>query len=325
MSLMRALYFDGQRVGLREMAAPRPGPGEALVRVRAAGICATDQEIVKGYMGFVGVPGHEFAGEVVEAAAPELVGRRVVGEINLPCGHCPFCERGLGRHCPDRAVLGIAHKDGAFAEFLTLPVDNLHAVPAGMDDETAVFVEPVAACYEVLEQADLAGARVAVLGDGKLGILAARVLAAEGVKELTLAGRHPEKLARVKADHVRALMVSELLTECADPFRRFDVVLEATGRAAGFADALACVRPRGTIIQKTTVATEVSVDLSRVVVEEVTVIGSRCGPFAPAIRALAAGRVRVKDLVSGRYPLARGEEAFAAATAPGAMKVILNI
>ncbi|HUT55472.1 MAG TPA: alcohol dehydrogenase catalytic domain-containing protein [bacterium] len=322
---MRALYFDGARIGLKEVDAPRPGPGEALVRVRAAGICGTDLEIVKGYMGFVGVPGHEFAGVIVEAPDRSWIGRRVTGEINLACGHCRFCGQGLPRHCPNRAVLGIVNKDGAFAQYLTLPVANLHAVPDDLDDETAVFVEPVAACYEILEQAGLAGKRVAVLGDGKQGILAARVLAAEGVKEIALAGRHPEKLARAKADGITTFMISDLLAAAADPFSKFDAVVEATGRTDGFAAALACVRPRGVIIQKSTVAGPVPVDLSRVVVDEVTVIGSRCGPFPPAIRALAAGKVKVKDLISGRYPLARGEQAFAAASEPGAMKVVVSM
>lgn len=322
--LMLAVWCEGGKLSLREIQKPAPGPGEALVRVELAGICRTDIEIFRGYMAFQGVPGHEFVGEVEECGQKEWVGQRVVGEINLPCGSCSFCQSGLGRHCPNRTVLGIQGKNGAFANHLTLPVANLHRVPEGLSPEAAVFTEPVAACFEILEQVEAAGKKVAVLGNGKLGILAARVLAGAGPAGLVLAGKHPEKLSLVRRDGIDSMLLVEFLSRSRPPENRWDLVVEATGRAEGMKAALDSVKPRGVIVAKTTVAGNVPMDMSRVVVDEVTIIGSRCGPFEPALEALASGRVRVDDLVGGRYPLSGALEAFARAASPGALKVLLE-
>jgi alcohol dehydrogenase len=322
---MQALYFDGKKISLEEMPKLSPAPGEALIRILLAGVCRTDIEIARGYMAFEGVPGHEFAGVVEECDEHEWPGKRVVGEINVHCGECAYCKEGLTRHCPRRAVLGILNKDGAFAEHLTLPVSNLHQVPDDMDDETAVFVEPAAACYEIVEQVEVKGKRVAVLGDGRLGILAARVLKAEGAAEVVLSGKHPDKLSLVRPDGISALPVEELASMVSDPFKKFPLVVEATGRPEGLKSALDAVSPRGVIVQKTTVAGPAEFDVSRLVVDEVTMIGSRCGPFQPAVAALSTGRVRVKDLISAVYPLEQGEEAIRAAAGPGALKVLIRV
>jgi threonine dehydrogenase-like Zn-dependent dehydrogenase len=321
---MKALAFDRAGLAWREVPTPQPGPGEALIKVELAGICRTDLEITAGYMSFAGVLGHEFVGRVVQAGDDRWTGKRVVGEINLNCGRCDYCRSGLGRHCPTRTVLGIAGKDGAFAEYLTLPLTNLHEVPAAMSSRTAVFTEPVAACYEILTQVELAGKKVAVMGDGKLGILAARVLAGEGTPVI-LVGRHPEKLALARGPMIQTILWPDFAARVSRPEEKFDVVVEATGRPEGFAAALAAARSRGTIVQKTTVAAPVPVDLGRLVVDELTVIGSRCGPFPPALAALQAGRVRVEDLIAGEYPFARGVQALQAAARPGALKILINL
>jgi threonine dehydrogenase-like Zn-dependent dehydrogenase len=322
---VRALRFDGERLSLADVPSPTPSPGEALVRVRAAGICHTDLELTRGYMGFQGTLGHEFVGEVVAVApapgesSPVAVGQRVVGEINAACGHCAACGAGLGRHCPTRTVLGILGRDGALAERLTLPLANLHAVPDAVTDEQAVFVEPLAAALEILEQVALRPTdRVLVLGDGKLGQLVGRVLAAAG-GDVTVVGHHADKLALLAAAGVR--------TATEPPAERADVVVDCTGRAAGFAEAMRLVRPRGTLVLKSTVATqpgEPPLNLAPLVIDEVTVVGSRCGPFAPAVRALAAGRVDVAPLVSAAYPLSEGVAAFARAAEPGTLKVLVR-
>ena len=323
---MKAIYFDGKKLSLRELPDPRPAPGEALIRVRIAGVCNTDIELAKGYMGFEGVLGHEFVGTVTECDDPAWVGKRVVGEINLPCRACAFCKSDMTRHCPFRTVLGIFKKDGVFAEYLTLPVANLHEVPAGVPDEIAVFVEPVAACYSIIERLQsVEGTRLAVLGDGKLGLLAARVLAAAGA-DVTLAGRHTDKLHLAESDKIKTVMVDKLLREAeSDVYAGFAVVVEATGRSDGFDSAVKLVRPRGIIVQKTTIAEPVTVDLAKVVVNEVMVIGSRCGPFPPALEALRSGAVKVDDLVTARFPLARGLDAIARAGRPGALKVLIDV
>jgi len=315
---VNAVVWDGT-LGYREdCPSPRAAAGEALVRVRLAGICNTDLEITRGYMAFRGVPGHEFVGNVVECGQPDLVGRRVVGEINCPCGDCAYCRRGLGHHCPERTVLGIAGRDGAFAEYLTLPVANLWPVPEGLPDEQAVFVEPLAACYEILEQVHVRpGQAVVVLGDGKLGLLAAQVLAQAGGDVLAV-GHHEEKLAILARRGIRTRLAAAL------PARMADVVVECTGAAEGLALAAQVVRPRGTIVLKSTVAVPGVVPLAPLVVDEITVVGSRCGPFGPALGALAAGKVDVVSLIAAEYPLAAAAEAFAHAARRGTLKVLLR-
>jgi threonine dehydrogenase-like Zn-dependent dehydrogenase len=312
---VRALRWDGTRLTLaRDLPDLRPAGGEALVRVHLAGICRTDLEITRGYLDFRGTPGHEWVGHVLEAEDRGLIGARVVGEINFACGRCPSCARGLGRHCPTRRVQGIVGADGAFADLLLVPAENLHRVPANVPDEAAVFTEPLAAAYEILEQlGPVAGWNAVVLGAGKLGLLVARVLAAAGAQVLVVA-RHPPQLDRAR----------RLGLATGTPTPGADVVVDATGAPDGLAQALALVRPRGTVVLKTTVAAEHRLDLAGLVIHEITLVGSRCGPFAPALAALAEGRVAVTPLVDAVYPLADATDAFARAATPGTFKVLVS-
>jgi threonine dehydrogenase-like Zn-dependent dehydrogenase len=312
---MRALRWDGTRLTLaRDAPDPKPGCGEALVRVHLAGICRTDLEITRGYLGFRGTPGHEWIGHVLAADDSTLVGTRVVGEINLACGACASCAAGLGRHCRSRRVLGIAGADGAFADLIAVPAANLHPVPAHVPDRDAVFTEPLAAAFEILDQLpDVAGARSVVLGDGKLGLLVAQVLAGAGA-DVVLTGHHPPKLARAGVLGIRT----------GTPAAGADLVVDASGAPDGLARALALVRPRGTIVLKTTVAAEHRLDLAPAVINAVTVVGSRCGRFPPALAALAAGRVRVAPLVDAVYPLDDADAAFARAAVPGTLKILVD-
>ena len=299
-----------------DVARPAPPEGEALVRVTLAGVCATDLELVKGYYPFTGVPGHEFVGVVERAdSAPARVGRRVVGEINASCGTCPTCVAGRRSHCPARTVLGIKGRDGAMAQWLALPVGNLHDVPDAVADEVAVFTEPLAAALEVQEQVPVGpGTRVVVVGDGRLAQLVARSLALTGCG-LVVIGRHPGKLMRLAE---RGIPVAPRAEAGAA-----DVVVECTGNPEGLAVARAAVRPRGTIVLKSTYHGEARVNLSAVVVDEVMLVGSRCGPFAPALALLASGGVEVADLVEARFALDDVEAAFARAAAPGVLKVVV--
>jgi alcohol dehydrogenase len=283
-----------------------------------AGICNTDLELLRGYYSFQGTPGHEFVADVVECDSEALAGRRVVGEINAACGQCEWCQRGLGRHCPQRTVLGIAGLPGAFSEYFTLPEANLHLVPDGVADEEAVFTEPVAAACEILEQASLpAGARVAVLGDGKLGLLIAQVLQLNGL-EVKLYGRHPAKLAIAAGLGIETEVVSSL------PQARYDWVVEATGSRGGLEQAVRMARPRSTVFMKSTVHGAVKLDTAPIVVNEITLIGSRCGPFPPALKLIASGRLRLREMITGEYPLAEAERAFRAAARRGALKILLR-
>lgn len=314
---MRALELDagGVRVALRP--DPRPAAGEALVRVALAGVCDTDLQLVKGYLGFRGVLGHEFVGAVEEGPA-EWRGRRVVGEINFACGRCESCARGLGRHCPTRRVMGIQGADGAFAERVAVPLANLHAVPDPVSDEHAVFAEPLAAAFEILEQVRVEpGVRALVLGDGKLGLLVAQVLRRAGARVLAV-GHHEAKLAALARRGIETRLERDWTPEPTP------LVVEATGSARGFAAALAATRPRGTLVLKSTVAEHAPLDLAPLVIHEIQLVGSRCGPFAPALAALAAGDVDVAPLVSERLPLARGVEALERAARPGALKVLIE-
>lgn len=315
---MRALVFDPSPRLEPNYRDPALRDGEVLIRVRLAGICRTDVEIARGYMNFRGVAGHEFVGEVVEPDHHPLIGRRVVGEINAACGRCKVCRRGLPRHCSRRTVLGIAGRDGAFADFLTLPARNLHLVDDAISDSQAVFVEPLAAAFEILEQTNIsANDRVLVIGDGKLGLLCVLVLQRVGC-ELFLSGRHPERMARIQPCHVTWLHAGER------PDEPFDLVVEASGRADGLARALELVRPRGTVVLKTTIADAHTVNLAPVVIDEIALLGSRCGPFRPALRALGAGDVRTEPLIEATYPLDNALAALEHAGRPGALKILLQ-
>jgi threonine dehydrogenase-like Zn-dependent dehydrogenase len=314
---MRALTLDGRTLRVADVPEPAPEPGTALVRVSLAGVCRTDLELVKGYMGFRGVLGHEFVG-TVERGPDAWRGRRVVGEINFACGHCERCARGLGRHCAARRVMGIQGADGAFAERVAVPVANLHAVPDALPDERAVFSEPLAAAFEILEQVPVEpGVRALVLGDGKLGLLVAQVLDAAGAR-VRAVGRHPAKLALLARRGIETLLERDWTPEPTP------LVVEATGRARGFAAALAATEPRGTLVLKSTIAEHPDVDLAPLVIHEIQLIGSRCGPFAPALDALARGAIDVDPLVEERVPLARADEALRRAARPGALKVLIE-
>jgi threonine dehydrogenase-like Zn-dependent dehydrogenase len=315
---MKALYWDGQNLALKNSyPAPKIGRDQALVRIRLAGICSTDLQIFKGYMGFRGVPGHEFVGEVMEGA-PTLAGKRVVGEINFSCGRCEFCRRGLGRHCPKRQVMGILGADGCFAELVAVPARNLHAVADNVADEEAVFTEPLAAAFEILEQVEIDFTReVIVFGDGKLGLLCAQVLALTGAR-VTLVGRHPDKLRLAKPAGVRTVLLSDWKPQ------RTDIVIDATGSTSGLEIALSAVRPRGTLVLKSTCADEHRLSLAPVVIHEITVVGSRCGLFPPALDALAQKKILVAPMIEKIYSLSEGIEAVAHARKPGARKVLLR-
>ncbi|MHC4250977.1 MAG: alcohol dehydrogenase catalytic domain-containing protein [Planctomycetota bacterium] len=322
---MRGLHFDGSRARLLpDIPEPVPPEGEALVRVRLAGVCNTDLEILKGYLPFRGVLGHEFVGTVESApGCDDFVGERVVGEINASCGDCDACREGEGRHCASRTVLGIVGRGGCMAELCRLPVRNLHRVPPSVPDEAAVFTEPLAAAFRIPEQVAFAGGeRVLVMGAGKLGLLIAMALR-NVAGEVTVAGRHEAKLAVAAAAGARTVMADEL--DAAGPDGAgFDVVVEASGSSSGLASALARVRPLGTVVLKSTVAGDTTAPLSAAVVNEVTIVGSRCGPFAPALRALESGEVDPAPLITARYPLADAEAALARAAEPDALKVLVE-
>ena len=305
---MRALVLDKDgSLSLRDRPKPMPG-SDCLIRVTAAGICGTDLELLRGYADFSGVPGHEFVGLVEEAPAgdPTWIGRRVVGEITVGCGSCPGCRAAGRGHCDNRTVLGIRERDGAFAEYLTLPAVNLHAVPDSIDDLTAVFVEPTAAACRVVEQVRVEpGVRAAVVGAGRLGLLVAQVLRGRGADVIVVVRSDARRALAAKfgLDAVNVESIGSLA-------RRFDLVVDATGAPEGFAQASSLVRPRGTLVVKSSIHGDTPIALSALVVDEITVVGSRCGPFEAALAALESGAVRVQPLVGGVYSLERFREAF---------------
>lgn len=316
---MKALRFD-QKLEFVHESLPAPRKHEARVRVLMAGICNTDIEITKGYMGFKGILGHEFVGRVESLceASPALAGKRVVGEINSGCGVCPLCLQGLSRHCPRRDVMGISGRQGCFAEYVCLPAANLHPVPDSVTDEAAVFCEPLAAAFEILEQIRLGtDDRVLVLGDGKLGQLIVRALQAAG-PAIIMAGIHPLKLELAAAQGFETVLVDDL------PAQDFDVVVEATGSADGFQTALRFVKPRGRVVLKSTLASSGELDLTPVVIDEISVIGSRCGPSPPALAALEAG-LEVMSLITAVYPFDQALQAFETAQHPESLKVLLDM
>jgi threonine dehydrogenase-like Zn-dependent dehydrogenase len=315
---MRALVFDG---GLKVTQVPDPHPveGEALVRVLAAGICNTDLEILKGYMGFKGILGHEFVGMVEHAQNAALVGKRVVGEINCICHTCQYCQLEMPHHCLNRTVLGIQGRNGAFAEYLTLPEENLHLAPNSVRDDVAVFTEPTAAAFRITEQVSIReDDRIIVLGDGKLGQLIAQVLWLSS-KNLTCVGRHDWKLALLAKLGIRTVHFD-------DPIERgADIVVDATGSYEGFSRAMELVRPEGTIVLKTTVAHPTALDLSGPVINEIRVVGSRCGPFRPALEALSLGNVEVRPMISEAFDLRDAEAALRRAADRDVLKVLLHM
>ncbi len=317
---MRALVFDQSLAFNARRADPDARDGDTLLRVRQAGICATDLEIVKGYMGFRGVLGHEFVADVVSSPEKVLVGQRVCGEINIVCGRCDLCLSGLSNHCRNRSVLGIVGHDGAFAEFVRLPAGNLHVIPAGVDDDAAVFVEPLAAAFQVLKQVKVDASKwVTVLGDGRLGLLVAQVLRDAGCP-VRVIGKHPDKLALCEKWSIRSRPLADIV-----PRHDQDIVVDCTGSAAGLETALQMVRPRGTIVLKSTVAAGKALNLAPAVIDEVQILGSRCGPFREAIRALSEKRIDVTSLIHRRMKLEQGVEAMELAGRPGVLKVILGV
>lgn len=318
---MRALVFDG---GLRiesNYPAPRLVPGEAIIQTHLAGICNTDLEIIRGYMGFQGILGHEFVGTVTECEQADWIGKRVVGEINAACFSCPTCLRGDQSHCPERTTLGISKRDGAMAEYCSLPIPCLHEVPASIPNSVAVFVEPVAAALEILEQTHIRPTdRIALIGDGKLGIISAQVLCLPGA-QVTLYGRHPERWSWLQKMGIQTINSGEEYYQFA--LASYDLVVDCTGHPAGLALAHKLVRPRGRLVVKSTFAANSRLDLTRIVVDEVQLIGSRCGPFDAALRILERELVEVEPLIAARFPLSEGLEAMT--FAEHRLKVLLEI
>lgn len=315
---MQGLFFK-KSLSLRKNLPLPSAPDEARIRVSLAGICSTDLEIAKGYMGFHGTLGHEFVGVVEAAPDRAWIGKRVVGEINAACGGCCFCVRGMRNHCSQRTVLGILGRNGSFAESLSLPIRNLHLVPENLTDEEAVFTEPLAAAFRITEQLAIRPEdRVTLLGDGKLGLLIAQVL--KDRCRLVVVGRHTERKGLLEQRDIQSLSPDQTV-----PLHHLsDIVIDATGSPKGFDLAQQLIRPQGTIVLKTTCAGRPKVDLAKVVIDEVTVVGSRCGPFEPALEALAQKKVDVRWLITEVFPLKRGKEAFRKAAERGALKVLLR-
>ncbi len=316
---MLAVHLENGAVTVRQLPVPQRPAGHALLRLLVAGICNTDLELQRGYYGFRGTPGHEFVAEVVEADTADLLGRRVVGEINLACSECEWCRQGLGRHCPRRTVLGIVNHPGAFSEFFTLPERNLHPLPDSLPLEQAVFAEPLAAACEILDQVAIPpGETVAVLGDGKLGLLIALALRAHGYS-VDQFGRHPEKLRLAAAAGVDTFQAATDM-----PLATYGWTVDATGHPDGLRTAAAMTRPRGTLILKSTVHGAVPVDTAPIIVNELTLVGSRCGRLEAALPLLAQGLVPAQELVAARFPLAEAPAAFRRAAEKGVLKVLLT-
>ncbi len=318
---MKAVVFDNELKLVNDYEKPIPQKGEALIKITLAGICNTDYEITKGYMGYKGILGHEFTGVVEEINDDDksLLGKRVVGEINNGCGKCDLCHHGLERHCFGRQTLGIWQKDGCFAQYLSWPLKNLLEIPQNVPDEQAVFVEPLAAGLEILEQLHIQPIeKVVVLGDGKLGLLIALALNASNL-DVLLVGKHQNKLEIAAAQAVKTKLLDDLEVK-----KEWDFVVEATGSISGFETALALTKPRGTLVLKSTIAASKEFNLAPIVIDEIRVQGSRCGQFAPALRLLASGKVDFSPLISGIYGIDEAIEAFEKNKEPGSLKVLIK-
>jgi threonine dehydrogenase-like Zn-dependent dehydrogenase len=318
---MKALYFNGSSLELRETPIPEAGKDGSLIKVLMAGICRTDLEILKGYMNFVGVPGHEFVGEVVESSDRSIIGKRVVGEINAGCGHCDFCRMGLNRHCDNRKVLGIVGLNGAFAEYLTLPTSNLCLVPDSLSNDSAVFVEPIAAATEILEQIHiLPDSRILIVGDGRLSFLIFLVLRLTGAS-ITVISKHATKRRLFEEIGAKVILVDNIATERT----KFDFVVEASGSPSGWDLAAALVKPRGVIALKSTYHGDLQFNAAILVINEISVVGSRCGRFEPALRLLERGLVEPAFLISDSFSLDDYEAAFKRASDGKAFKTLFRI
>jgi threonine dehydrogenase-like Zn-dependent dehydrogenase len=314
---MKGLWLENNQLSFREIPKPEK-PDEALIRIRKAGICGTDLELVKGYYPYTGIPGHEFVGEVVDSPDPAWIGKRVAGEINAVCGICEQCRSGRLTHCDNRSVLGIVNRDGVFAEYTTLPVENLHAVPDEVPDEAAVFTEPLAAALEIQQQVQIHPTdRVLLIGAGRLGQLIAQTLVLTGCG-LQVVARHPLQKKILEEHGIRLIDAGDVQQ------RRYDLVVEATGSPSGFELARKALRPRGTLVLKSTYKGEMTLNFSSMVVDEIQLIGSRCGPFEPALRLLADRQVDPAPLIAAEYPLEDAIKAFAEAGKTGMLKVLLN-
>lgn len=314
---MQALWLENNKIDLCDVVRPR-NPNEALIKIRKAGICSTDLELVKGYYPYTGVLGHEFVGEVIEAEDTSWIGRRVVGEINVVCHQCEQCLSGRSTHCENRTVLGIINRDGTFAEFTQLPITNLHRVPDSVPDEMAVFTEPLAAALEIQQQVQIKPTdRVLVVGAGRLGQLIAQTLALTGC-DLHVVARHKHQQDVLKTRRIRNIAEEEI-----QPWR-WDVVVEATGSPGGFALARKAIRPRGTLVMKSTYKGEMSVNFSSIVVDEIQIVGSRCGPFEPALRLLETRQVDPTLLIAEEFELRDALKAFERAAETGALKVLVQ-
>jgi alcohol dehydrogenase len=318
---MAAAVFDGRLRYVTDYPVPARQPGWALIRVRTAGICRTDRELMQGYLGFRGVLGHEFIGIVAESDDPAWTGRKVVGDINAACGHCEWCAQGLGRHCPHRTTLGIAHHDGCLADYCVLPVANLLEIPATIPDERAILLEPLSAACEILEQMPIQGEeRIVVIGDGRLGILCAWALATVG-SNVTLLGHHAEKLALAQWRGIKTALAADFAASGGA-----DIVVEATGSGQGISAAIKLCRPRGRIILKSTVAIEGNINLAPIVINELSVIGSRCGRLSDGLRMVQDyPDMPLSRMITECYPLSRVEDAFTRAARSDALKVLLHI
>ena len=314
---MQTLWLENQKIKLRDV--PKPSmPNEALIRIRRAGICSTDLELVKGYYPFTGVLGHEFVGDVIESPDRSWIGQRVVGVINVSCGACEQCRNGRRSHCENRTVLGITNRDGVFAESTTLPIENLHRVPASVPDEAAVFTEPLAAALEIQEQTQIKPTdRVLLIGAGRLGQLIAQTLSLTGC-DLRVVARHSHQQKLLTDRSIRLITEDEI-----QPWR-WDIVVEATGSSDGFDLARKAIRPRGTLVMKSTYKGNMAVNFSSIVVDELTILGSRCGPFEPALRLLEKGDVDPTVLIAKRFKLSEAVKAFEVAAQPGMLKVLLE-
>ncbi|MGY5145182.1 MAG: MDR/zinc-dependent alcohol dehydrogenase-like family protein [Candidatus Nitrosopumilus sp. metabat.KBP569_Feb_25m_nospike.7] len=315
---MKATFFDGKQM-IFDNNYPDPKFNETLVQVNLAGICGTDLEILDGYMKYTGILGHEFVGTVIKSNNPDLISKRVVGEINAGCTKCDFCIRGMDRHCPSRTVLGILKRDGAFAEFLSLPEKNLHIIPDSISDEQAVFVEPLAAAFEINEQISLKPEwNVAVVGDGRLAQLIIQVIKLT-CSNITCFGKHQNKLEGLIQSGIKIKIGIGSTDE-----QLFDLVVEATGSNSGFTDTMKLVKPRGTVVLKSTIASRENLDLTSTIINEITLIGSRCGLFKPAIDALATGVISVNSMIDSTFSLDRFEDAIIHAKKPNTLKVFLK-